>query len=148
MDVILIVLALLSVAGLALRVGWMKQGSRESLSGFAVCAVWKNVDNQTAECLREGELLYTAAGEIFGRVLSLEAHPAVTETVWGGRVYRAESPSRFDVELRLSVEGRFREEQLLWNGLEAVSVGQTKQLYSRMAEVKIAVTFFEKSPLL
>ena len=146
-DGFLLLLAVLSVSGILLRFWSIRRGGGEDLQEYAIYAQWENVDLRTADCLREGETLYTAAGEIYGIVLSMERLPAESEVAADGNLYRLASSARCDVRIRISVACREADGQLLRGGTESVTVGQTLKLYSRLAELPLVVVFLSQEPI-
>ncbi len=146
-DWFLILLAVLSVCGILLRLWGLRNRSSEELREYLVVMTWEDADARTVACLQAGELVYTAGGELFGRVLSISTEPSETELVSGGSVFRLPSESRVDVTLELAVLCRASGGQLLKDGTEAFAVGKRQTLYSSMAELPLTVTFWENEPV-
>ena len=142
-DWFLLILVILSVGGFLLRFWDMRRGRAADLQLISVTARWADVDQRTAACLREGEVLYTAAGEVFGTVRSLTVRPTEVETVAVGKTYRLESQTRVDVTVDIRVQCRVSEGQFLRGGSEALSVGQQQRLYSPMAELTVKLLSFQ-----
>ena len=129
-DWFLILLGLLSLGGILLRFLGLGGGDRGELQRFVVIAEWEGVDARTAACMQDGEILYTAAGEVFGSVRSVETLPTEIEIVSGGEVYRAPSPTLVNVIVEIDVTGRTSDERLFSQRGELLSAGQTVSLYS------------------
>ena len=146
-DVFLILLAVLSVSGILLRLWSIRQAEGMDLRGYAVETEWRDVNLRTADCLREGETLYTAAGEVFGTVLSMERMPSEVEVVSDGTVYRIASEMRCNVRIRLSVACRESDGQLLRGDGSALTVGQSLRLYSSFAETTLRVIYLSREPI-
>lgn len=146
-DVFLILLAVLSVSGILLRLWRIRQAEGMNLREYAVETEWRDVDLRTVACLREGETLYTAAGEAFGTVLAMERTPCETEVIADGTVYRVVSETRCNVRIRLSVACRESDGQLLRGDGSALTVGQTLRLYSSLAELPLKVVLLSRDPI-
>ncbi len=145
-DWFLLLLALLSVCGILLRFWGMRNRSDEELQEYAVMAKWENADERTVSCLRAGDVLYTAGGERFGRVMSISSVPAEIELVSGGTVYRLPSESRVNATVEIAVLGRLSDGQLFKDGTDALAVGQARKLYSSMTELPLTVMFWDQEP--
>ena len=145
LDWFLILIAVLSGVGLLLRFRGLGGETGEATEEFAVYATWEGADARTVACLREGEVLYTAAGEVFGRVLDMEIEAMEVELIAGGEVYRLASQDRKRVELRLAVACRLSEGMLMRSGGEPLAVGQQIRLYGRSVSVPITVSHFDRS---
>ncbi len=139
-DVFFILLAILSLLGIFLRFWGMRNRGERELREYTVGAEWKNVDGRTVAPLREGELLYTASGELFGRVVSVEQKPSVVELKKDGKIYRVESEERCDVQIYLSTMCRESDGQILREGREALMIGQTFSVYTMTAQMSVRIT--------
>ena len=146
-DWFLLLLALLSVSGILIRFWGLRNRSDEELQEYAVVVRWENVDVRTVSCLQVGDILYTAGGERFGRVLSISSAPAEVELISGGTVYRLPSEARMDVTVELAVLGRLSNGQFLKGGTDALAVGQERKLYSALAELPFTVLFWKAEPV-
>ena len=146
-DWFLLLLAVLSVSGILLRFWGLRNRSDEELQEYAVVVKWENADGRTVSCLQVGDILYTAGGERFGRVLSISSVPAEVELVSGGNVYRLPSETRVDVTVELAVRGRLSDGLLLKDGTDALAVGQERKLYSALTELPFTVVFWSAEPM-
>jgi len=147
-DVFLILLAILSLLGFLLRFRGIRNGEERELREYVIGVEWKNVDVRTVAGLREGDTVYTASGERFGRVVSMEQKPSAVELKKDGRIYRVESQGRLDVRVNLAVTCREADGQVLRNGREALMIGQTLSLYAMTAEMSVRIAYIgEKVPL-
>jgi hypothetical protein len=147
-DLFLILLAILSLVGIFIRFFGIRRQVVGEKYEYSVGVVWENVDKRTAFELREGEVVYTASGEVFGRVLSMEQKPSLVELKKDGKIYRVESEERLDVRIELTVSGRESDGQILRGGREALMIGQTLRLYSMTAELPVQVTRIGEKALL
>ena len=138
-DWFLILLSLLSLAGLVFRFFGMRKRYSDDLVSFAVTVRWNDVNARTVSCLKNGEILYTPAGEVYGTVVSVETVPAKEEILSGGAVYRADSVTRVNVILKIEVMGRAAEERFFTERGELLSAGQRVRLYSRRAELHLEI---------
>lgn len=143
-DFFLILLFLLCVAGVVFRVWDLNDRAPEESVPFAVAAEWRNADVRTAACLREGDVLYTAAGEIFGTVTSVTGTPARVRLREGGALYEGVYPddTRCDLRLTVQVNGRLSGGILLRDGTREVNAGQVYRLYSDLVEIPLFVLFY------
>lgn len=140
-DVFLILLAVLSALGFLLRFWGISKRGEEELREYEILAEWKHAEVRTVEGLREGDALYTASGELFGRVITVEQIPSTVEIKKDGRIYRVESTDRLDVRMVVSVTAREADGQILRAGREALMVGQTLCLYSMTLEIPVRIAF-------
>lgn len=141
-DWFFILLAVLSVCGILFRFLGLRQGKTNDLEDFTLIVEWSDIDIRTLECLEEDEVLYTAGGEVFGIVETVEWNPSEVETVFGGDVYRLRSESRVDATVHISVSGRVSDGQFFRNATESVTVGQKLKLYSERTELLLKVVFW------
>ncbi len=142
-DLFLILLAVLSLIGFLLRFWGMQSRGEGDLRDYAVTVEWKNVDARTAQSLLEGDLLYTASGEMFGEVIALESVPTEVEVRQNGMILRVESPTRQDVRIGIAVRGREADGQILKNGRDALMIGQALTLYSATAEITARISLID-----
>ena len=147
-DIFLILLAALSLVGTILRFWGIKRRGVGELYEYSVGVVWESVDNRTAGSLQEGDLVYTASGELFGRVLSIEQKPSAVELKKDGKIYRVESEERLDVRIDLAVSCRESDGQILWRGRDVLMIRQTLRLYSMTAELPVRIVFIGEKTLL
>lgn len=146
-DWFLLLLALLSIGGILLRAWGLRHGKNEDLREYAMRAVWESVDARTASCLTKDAILYTAAGEVFGWVISLETSPAVAELVADGELHRLPSEQRLNVTVEIAVSGKMSDGYFLRDGIEAIVAGQELRLYSDWAELPIRIVFVSPEPV-
>ena len=146
-DWFLILLGGLSLGGILLRFLGLGEVDRGELQRFAVVAEWKDADARTVACLHEGEVLYTAAGEVFGVVRSIEDTPSEVEILSGGEVHRTQSVSRVNAFVEIEVTGRVSEDRLFSERGELLAAGQTVRIYSRRAELPVKIILADTIPL-
>ena len=145
-DWFLILLGLLSLGGILIRFLGLGERDRGELQSFAVVVEWRGEDARTVACLEDGEVLYTAAGEVFGVVRMVEQIPAEAEILSGGQVYRAQSLSLVDAVVEIEVLGRVSEERLFSERGELLAAGQSVRLFSRRAELPVKIMFADIIP--
>lgn len=75
-DFVLLILLVLSVAGIGLRAVRGRMTAAEG-TPTEVYAVWRATDRRSADCLMRGEILRTAAGAEFGEVIGIRTADAV-----------------------------------------------------------------------
>ena len=146
-DWFLLLLALLSVGGILLRAWGLRRGKSEDLREYEIVAVWEDVDPRTVSCLEEDSVLYTAAGEAFGRVIWVEESPAVTELVANGELYRLPSEQRLNVTVEITVRGSVSDGRFLREGIEPILSGQELRLYSDWAELPLRIVYVSPEPV-
>lgn len=148
-DFFLILLFLLCAAGMVFRYWGMRSGTGEELKPYELTAEWRNEDYRTVSCLREGDLLYTAAGELFGEVISVETVPALVRLREAGVLYEGRLPenTRCDVRLTVRVMGRTTGGMLLRDGAHPVNAGESYTLYADLAEIHLWIIFCPLEPV-
>ena len=146
-DWFLILLVFFSVVGVLFRFFGLRGREREELSAISVTARWEDTDARTVACLASGEMLFTPAGEVFGRVISVEYVPAEVEILSGGMLYRVASPTRVNATLEIEIMGRISRESFFNRQGERMSAGQVLRLYSRRTELSLELLSMGLSPL-
>lgn len=149
-DFFLIFLLLLCVAGAVLRYWGMRSGTGDELKTYELTAEWRDEDYRTVSCLREGDLLYTAAGETFGEIVSVETVPALVRLREAGILYEGRLPenTRCDVRLTVRIKGSTAGGVLLRNGVYPLHIGESYILYTKLAEMHLFVVFCRTEPIL
>lgn len=140
-DRFLILLFALCLVAVGARVWSLRGDAGRGLEPLEILVEWRDVDTRTVACLSAGELLYTAAGEAYGRVERIEYLPVEETLLQNGDLLRYEVPmeERCNARLTLSLEGRVDGGILLRNGTESVAVGERKTLYSERCEITVFI---------
>lgn len=148
-DRFLILILLSCIIGIALRV-WELNGASKADQTLILEAEWRGVDVRTADCLSEGDLLYTAGGELYGSVRRIVIAPAEIKIAEGGVVFRGEAPieEKCDVRVAVVFEGTERGGTFLHGGAVPVAVGERLLLYSDRCELSLLVLFCGESALI
>ena len=130
LDVFIILLIVLGVIGICLRMQAL-QGEEETDSFCRVRMTVRDIPKETADCIAEGESLYTHDGLLFGMVETVEANPARVRVYRDGVRYQGEweDMSRVDLTLWLTLVGSGGEHAFLRDGKYAVLVGEEVLLY-------------------
>ena len=147
LDLFLIFLFLLCILGLLLRWHELKsEESKLSLSPYTLSAHMSGVAPGTVDCVKEGDALYTASGELFGYVRGVLAEPAAVTLIADGEALSgAWDPSILnDLTLEIEVMGVWREAILLHGGRAPIAVGQT--LFLRSETVAFALKLYKMTP--
>ncbi len=143
-DVIVILFVLLCLLGVSLR--WQARGAlhREEVRvDYTVLFEISSLRHEVADCILEGDLLYTASGEVFGTLHTKEVYPAHLrmETEMGS--FEGEEQDRLcDLRLFVTVRGVRTEEHFLWDGRHALLRGEAWTLYTRRATICTKVLNF------
>lgn len=121
-DISILLLLVLSVGGILWRHALpSREGSEEV---FTVQGEWAGVPAETAACLQVGDLLYTEAGERFGRVL---------------QILGEESRDRQTLRLFVAVTGSSVDGVLYRGRTKGLYVGETYLLYSDRARILLRI---------
>ncbi len=119
LDLCLILLALLCVTGAILRTHTIKQSqSNATLVPMILTCVMTAQDPLVADTLREGDALYTEAGEYYGSIRSVSRLPSRVLLLSGGeyRVVEWDGNLKCDLTLEISVEAIRTEHGYLLGG--------------------------------
>lgn len=140
------VLLLLSIGGIVLRSWDLRQRADTERESFSVTGRCESMDARSADCVREGDWLYTVSGERFGRIERISLSPATMRIESKGILYESKMPEETRVELTLTVSvfGRERGGVLQRDGLRPVSVGERVTLRSELAEMRMTVQLWER----
>lgn len=147
-DRFLILVLLCCGVGIAWRAWELHRGTRMNDGEYEILAEWKNVDARTAACLSE-ETVYTASGEVFGRVVGINTFPAEVRMTDVGGTYLARpiESGRLDLQITLRFVGGEREGMILRGGMTPVAVGDVLKLYSERCELSCIVRFCGQNSL-
>ena len=131
-DLFLLFVLLISVVSGFLRFREMKSSMIETdVAEYRILLLSEAMHTQSADCLREGEILYSAAGDAIGRVTDITLKPLEVrvEADAGGvtGVWPIEQKCRLLVEI--AVLGRIRDGVLLLNGRIPIPVGLAQTLF-------------------
>ena len=148
LDLFFIFLFLLCIVGALLR--WQelhRENTDIVLERFLLTAESEAVDARISECLTEGEILYTASGELFGKVRAVEAKPVQVTLLADGTYYSGswDAEKRCRIEVEIEVEGVKNGEVLLRNGRIPLTVGQSVSLYSE--RTALTLKLFKLTPI-
>ena len=140
LDVFIILLIVLGVIGICLRMQVL-QGEETNGSFCRVRMTVRDIPKETADCLAEGESLYTNDGMLYGMVETLDATPARITVYQDGERYQGEweDMSWVDLNLWLTLTGRDGENAFLRDGKYAVLVGETVLLYGERSALSYVV---------
>lgn len=142
LDLFLAFLLFFSAFGIVLRYRDLKQHAvREGLREYAILAVMEAVDPRVAECLQEGEELFTAAGEVWGQVAEVSTQPFRVSLISGGKVVQGtwDEAEKCDLLVEIVFEGNETGGTVLHNGTAAILAEQSLTLYSRRAMLSLRV---------
>lgn len=130
-DWILILLLCVSVLSIPFRLMHMEKP--KELKELHVTLLSRNVHEQTVATLAVGDLVYTEAGDIFGRIVSFEQRPIEKSLVKDGEVIKERIDSYFlkDVSLELAILGEMRENIFLRDGKYPILSGMTVKFYTQ-----------------
>lgn len=140
-DTLLVILLVLSLAGIGLR-AWKRSAPEQAYGeAFPVLAVWRDVDRRTAACLTVGELLYTPSGVAFGEVAEIRTVPVVRTLTQGGTVISGSIPDdgRCDAEVTVLVYAEADDGLLRRAGGGTVCVGACYELFGDRTHVMLSV---------
>lgn len=140
LDVFIILLIVLSVVGICLRMQALQSGG-DNDSFCRVRAVVKNLPTETADCLTEGESLYTNDGSLYGMVESIETEPARITVYQGDKAYHGvwEDGSTVDLEIWMTLTGSVGEDVFLRDGKHAVLLGEQVLLYGERCALSFLI---------
>ncbi len=140
-DTLLVVLALLSVTGIMLRFFFLRLPTGSEVREYEIVARWANVDARTLSCVKEGDMLYTPAGEPFGKVVSISSEAAEITVTEGGLTYRVSAPdeTRRDALITVLVSGHYSDGAFFRDGKRILGQGESYQLYSERAELTLRI---------
>lgn len=143
-DGFLLLLLLLGVGGALFRAWDLHRGGGVETETLTVHLRWSGVEERTLACLEEGEILYTASGEVFGQVSEIVSNSPTVEVKDGSLTVRGtlSEGSLRDADVTVEVEGRRSEGLLLLDGRVPLSVGETLRLYSDRAAPDLTVKAF------
>ena len=144
-DLFLILLAVLSVVGFLVRFWGVRGQGEGDLRDYTLTVLWKSVDARTVDAIEEGDPLYTASGELFGYVISVQGQPSEVEVRQVGEVHRIASPTRLDARIGIAVGGREADGQILSTDGGALLIGQTLTLYSARAELHVRIASIDQN---
>lgn len=141
LDWFLLFLILLSVASILWRQHAPDQKSQEAVT-LEVALRVEQIPKEMLSCIEAEELLYTAAGETFGRILHIDVEPSKEYHFLEGDFYydAPQGSDRFDLILLVSVEGTKSGDVFLQNGRVALLFGKELKLYSHLATLHARVT--------
>ncbi len=141
------VLLLLSIGGILLRSWDLRQRTNTEREEYSVLGRCESMDARSADCVREGDWLYTLSGERFGRIEQIIRVPAVMRIERDGIFYesRMEEGVRVELILTVSVSGRESGGILQRDGLRPLSVGEQITLRSDLAELRMRVLLWGRS---
>lgn len=146
-DWFLTVILLLSIGGIVLRSWDLRQRVDTEREIFSVTGRCESMDARSADCVREGDWLYTVSGERFGRIERITRSTAVVRLESNGVTYEGEIPEseRVELTLKVTLSGRERGGALQRDGLRPVSVGERITLRGELAEVRMTVLLWERT---
>ena len=146
LDAFIVTVILLSAVGLVLRIQLLRIDVREDET-CTVRLLADNVPQEIAACLRAGDVLYTADGEIYGTVEGIESAPARVEWFSNGVLHTGEweAGKRVAITLHVSVFGTVSDGVFLRGGKHAVLSGDTVALYSDLASLEWLICETEHS---
>ncbi len=147
LDAALILFFLLCAVSLLLRWMQFQKKNDEGLSIYQIHAEVTGVLPITAELLHEGDTLYTPAGDIYGRIITIERVPAKIKLADQGGIYNAAYPieEKCDLLVKIELRGTQKGQLLLQNGSRAVLVGESYRLCSSLSslEYRIIAVFLD-----
>ncbi len=140
LDLFLIFLFFLSILGIALR--WHElHGSTwgEQWEEFRMYAELTAIDPRIADCIAEGDILYTASGETFGRIVRAEQTPSEVTLISNGAPFVGawDQTRKCNLLLEISFEGRTSGQGVLWHGTHTVLSGESRLLYTDRATLHL-----------
>ena len=140
LDVFIILLILLGVVGICLRMQALR-GEEEIDSFCRVRMTVRDIPTDTADCISEGESLYTHDGLLYGMVETIEKTPARIAVYQDGERYEGvwEDMSRVDLTIWLTLTGREGENAFLRDGKYAVLLGENVLLYGEKTALQYLV---------
>ena len=142
LDLFLIFLFLLCIVGTILRWQALRRdtGSADSMR-LLIVARSEAVDTRIADCLSAGEMLYTASGEAFGRVVTVTYRSAEVSLLSGGVYHIGAWPmeARCRVEAVIETVGVGQNGTWLREGKYPLSVGESMLLYGERSTWRFSV---------
>ncbi len=144
-DLFLILLAVLSLVGFLVRFWGIRRHGEGDLRDYTLTVLWKSVDARTVDAIAEGDPLYTASGELFGYVISVQGQSTEVEMRQDGEVHRIASPTRLDARIGIAAKGREADGQILSTDGGALLIGQTLTLYSPTAELHVRIASIDQN---
>lgn len=133
LDLFLIFLFVLCIVGTLLRYQELRRRDRTGqFEGLYVIALTDALDARTAACISEGEMLYLASGEVFGKVASVSLRAFEEVFFSDGKYHRFswESDRRCRLEMEIALEGVERDGVWQREGKYPMAVGERVTLYS------------------
>ena len=127
-DLSILLLLMLSVGGILWRYALPPSEGSDEI--FSVRGEWASVPPETAACLREGDTLYTEAGERFGEIL---------------HILEKESGESRTLRLTVAVSGSSVEGVLYRGRTKGLYVGETYLLYSDRARLFLRILSYGES---
>ncbi len=132
LDVLLLSLLLICLIG-GLRRVYTRENAPDIEETVYLHVLLSAAPAQLKECLSSGDTVYTASGELLGKLLSVEKQPARVTILSDGQYHIGEwDPDlRVDLHLKIAVKGQRTEHGVLCAGTR-VAIGTTlPQLYTR-----------------
>ncbi len=143
-DVFVISFLLLSILGASLR--WQQLSASPSEERFVECILLTRatgLHTDTALCIAEGDELYTAAGEYYGRITAKEVRALGVRLVEDGALFEGVWEDTWcDVRLGISVRGIQQGDAFLKGGRERLLGGQSLTLYTQRAALALEILDF------
>lgn len=143
-DVFVISFLLLSILGASLR--WQQLSASPSEESFVECILTTRatgLHTDTALCIAEGDELYTAAGEYYGRITAKGTRALEVRLVEDGKLLEGVWEDTWcDLRLSISVRGVKQEESFLKGGRERICCGQSLTLYTQRAALALEILDF------
>ena len=139
LDLFLIFLLLLSLLGAAMRYRELHRGDFGApLAEYKLTVRLQSVDPHLSDCIAVDDAVYTAAGELYGRVSDIRVLPAQVGLFSEGDFVLGEwdMKVRCDLEVDIVFEGAESAGRVLWKGTGACFAGQSTALYTRRALLK------------
>ena len=145
LDLFLVLVLVLSFCGILLRrYDLSKPSKTEDLREYTVVAECKGILYDSVECILDGEILYTAQGEIYGVLEDHDVKPAKAVFWENGELHQGywQGNTRCDVTLLLRVNAKESDHGLLKDGTLAILCGQSVILYSDQAQLELFILDF------
>ncbi len=142
LDLVLIFLLILSALGIAFRWQQIKGLSAEqSYKEYRLVGHTGTLHPDILRCVENGEALYTASGEYYGRLKTVHAMASRVTLFSEGKYLSAEwdPQKKTDLYVEVIFEGTERGGRILRNGRSDVMIGQTVTLYSEYAVLHILI---------
>ena len=148
LDLFLFFLILFLILGIVFRWKTLRdmQQNSELVSCYAI-ATMEGVDPHVGTCMKEGERIYTASGEPWGWIRTIETRPSPISLIANGQQINGiwDETVKCDLFLQLEFLGSEDDETVLWNATHTISVGQVMNLYSERCALHLTIISFESA---